>query len=48
MTCLVDNAAKKAEEPFIMDRLLPIIANVVSICFDHDRLQSVASANGDP
>jgi hypothetical protein len=36
-TCLVD---KKAEHRFIMDRLLPILAIVVSTSFDHDSLQS--------
>ena len=40
MTCLVDSAVKKEEHHFIMDRLLPILVTVVSICFDHDRLQS--------
>ena len=39
-TCLVDSAVKKVEQHFIMDRLLPILATVVLICFAHDSLQS--------
>ena len=31
---------KMAERYFIMDRLLLILATVVSLCFDHDSLQS--------
>jgi hypothetical protein len=34
-TCLVDSAVK-AEQHFIMDRLLPILVTVVLIYFDHD------------
>ena len=37
---LVDNAVKKVEQHFIMDILLPILATVVSIYFDHESLQS--------
>jgi hypothetical protein len=35
-TYLVDSGVKKAEQRFIMDRLLPILVTVVSTCFDHD------------
>ena len=31
---------KKVEHHFIIDRVLPILATTVSICFDHDSLQS--------
>jgi hypothetical protein len=39
-TCVVDSVAKKAEDRFIIHRLLPILATTASICFDHDSLQS--------
>ena len=39
-TCLVDSAVKKAAHRFIMDRLLTILATVVSICFDNNSIQS--------
>ena len=45
-TCLVDSVVKKAEQRFIMDRLLPILATVKTICFVHDGpglLQAVQS-----
>jgi hypothetical protein len=35
-TCLIDSVVKKAAQHFIMDRLLPILATVVSICFDNN------------
>ena len=43
-TCLVDSAVN-AEQRFIMDRLLHILATVVSICFVHDSLQSRVTPN---
>ena len=46
MTCFVDSDVKKAEQRFIMDRLLPLLATVVSICSDHDRLQSRVTPSG--
>ena len=36
----LDRVVKKAEQHFIMDRLIPILATPVSTCFDLDGLQS--------
>ena len=37
---LVDIVVKKAEQRFISDIILPVLATVVLICFVHDSLQS--------
>ena len=37
---LLISAVKKVEQCYIIDRLLSIFATVVSICFDHDSVQS--------